>query len=288
MVGLQLPSFTWPGGAPDIRLRLADIARQADELGFHSLWVMDHLFQLPPETGWNGPDQPMLEAYSTLGYLAGATSRVRLGALVTCVVYRPPGLLAKQVTALDVLSGGRAYASLGAGWYEAEARGLGLPFPSRRERFERVEEAAIIIRNMLGGAAGTFEGQHYRLEMMLNNPAPLHRVPLMIGGSGERTTLRLVARLADACNILVPEPGESRRKLQVLRRHCEDVGRDYGEIETTSLLEIDMRRGAPAVLESLQEQHREGIEHVIVNLPNAHEPATLERLAKEVVAPLRD
>jgi alkanesulfonate monooxygenase SsuD/methylene tetrahydromethanopterin reductase-like flavin-dependent oxidoreductase (luciferase family) len=151
-----------------------------------------------------------------------------------------------------------------------------------------VEEAAIILRNMLDGTGGTFEGPHYRLEMMLNNPPPLHRVPLMIGGSGERKTLGLVARLADACNILVPEPGESRRKLELLRRHCEDVGRDYEEIETTSLVEIDMRRGAPAVLESLRQQHQEGIEHVIVNLPDAHEPATLERLAKEVLAPLRD
>lgn len=210
-----------------------------------------------------------------------------MGALVTCVAYRAPGLLAKQVTALDVLSGGRAYASLGAGWYEAEARGLGLSFPARRARFERVEEAALIMRRMLDATGGTFDGLHYRLEMMLNNPAPLHRVPLMIGGSGERKTLRLVARLADACNILVPEPGESRRKLEVLRRHCEEVGRDYQAIETTSLLEIDMGRGARAVLESLREQHREGIQHVIVNLPDAHEPATLERLAKEVLAPLR-
>lgn len=141
---------------------------------------------------------------------------------------------------------------------------------------------------MLDGTGGTFNGRHYGLEMMLNNPAPLHRVPLMIGGSGERRTLRLVARLADACNILVPEPGESRRKLEVLRRHCDDVGRDYHEIETTSLLEIDMGRGARAVLGSLREQHREGIEHVIVNLPDAHEPATLERLAKEVLVPQRD
>ena len=151
-----------------------------------------------------------------------------------------------------------------------------------------MEEAALIMRRMLDGTGGAFDGPHCRLEMMLNNPAPLHRVPIMIGGSGERKTLRLVARLADACNILVPEPGESRRKLEVLRRHCEEVGRDYQDIETTSLLEIDMGRGARAVLESLREQHREGIQHVILNLPDAHEPATLERLAKEVLAPLRD
>ncbi len=233
LVGLQLPSFTWPGGPQAIGPTLGEIAASAEDAGFASLWVMDHLFQLPTDTGWGGPDAPMLEAHTTLGYLARSTTRIRLGALVGAVHFRPPALAVKAATTLDVLSGGRAYLGIGAGWYRREADGLGIPFPERRERFERLEETLRIALLMWSGAIERFAGRHYTLDEPLTNPGPLSRPhpPIIVGGNGERRTLRLVARYADACNILVPDPGEGRRKLEVLRRHCDDVGRDYGEIE---------------------------------------------------------
>jgi len=290
-VGLQLPSFTWPGGPAAIADRLRSIARTAEDAGFSSLWVMDHFFQLPPETGWDGPDRPMLEAYTTLGFLAASTQRVTLGALVTGVVYRHPGLLVKTATTLDVLARGRAYLGIGAGWYEREAVGLGVPWPARGERFERLEETLRIAQLMWSGRVEPFEGRHYRLAEPLSNPAPLARPhpPIMIGGNGERRTLRLVARYADACNLLVPDPGESRRKLAVLREHCQAIGRNYDLIEKTSLIEADLRDGAAGlrrVIDRLRGQSEEGIEHVIVNLPNAEELGPLEAFGREVIPAL--
>lgn len=290
-VGLQLPSFTWPGGTPAIRPRLAEIARTAEGAGFSSLWVMDHFFQLPPETGWGGPDQPMLEAYTTLGYLAAVTQRVRLGAMVTGVVYRQPALLIKAVTTLDVLSGGRAYLGIGAAWYQREATGLGFPFPPRAERFARLEETLRIAQAMWSGTVQPLEGQYYQLAEPLTNPQPLTRPhpPIMIGGNGEQKTLRLVAAYADACNLLVPDPGESRAKLAVLRRHCDDVGRDYEAIEKTSLIEFDLRPGRMSsrdAIDRLRGQADEGIQHVIVNLPDAHELGRLEAIGREVIPAL--
>jgi F420-dependent oxidoreductase-like protein len=289
-VGLQLPSFSWPGGAPEIPTRLAEIAQAAEARGFASLWVMDHLFQLPPDTGWNGPDEPMLEAYTTLGYLARVTSRIDLGPMVGAVHFRHPALLVKAATTLDVLSGGRTYLALGAGWYEREARGMGIPWPSRGERFERLEETLRIARAMWAGDRTPIDGRHYQLAEPILNPAPIQARPrVLVGGGGERRTLRLVARYADACNILVPDPGESRRKLEVLRRHCEELGRSYGEIEKTSLVEIDLRAGrmTPAdVVARLRAQADEGIEHVIVNLPDAHVIERLDTIGREVIPSL--
>jgi F420-dependent oxidoreductase-like protein len=294
-VGLQLPSFSYPGGPGAIRPTLTDIAQAAEANGFASLWVMDHLFQLPEHTGWGGPTEPMLEAYTTLGFLARATERIAIGPMVGAVHFRHPGLLVKAATTLDVLAGGRTYLALGAGWYEREAKGLGIPFPSRAERFELLEETLRITRRMLAGDVAPIDEPHHRLAEPYNVPGPLSttswpddRTPgrprIMLGGGGERKTLRYVAEYADACNILVPDPGESRHKLEVLRRHCDAIGRDPAEIETTALLEVDLRRERPTdVVRRFRAQADEGIEHVIVNLPDAHVLDRLETLGREVI-----
>jgi F420-dependent oxidoreductase-like protein len=267
---------------------LTAIAQCAEANGFASLWVMDHHFQLPVDTGLGGPEEPMLEAYTTLGFLAQATQRIPLGPMVACAAYRAPGLLVKAATTLDVLSGGRTYLGLGAGWYQREARGLGLPFPSKRERFEHLEDTLRVAHAMWAGERTPIDGKHHHLAEPISVPGPLStpRPRILIGGGGERRTLRLVAQYADACNILVPDPGESRHKLDVLRRHCDEIGRDVAEIETTSLLETDLRpgRGSSAtVIAALRAQADEGIDHVIVNLPDAHVLERLEVYGREII-----
>jgi F420-dependent oxidoreductase-like protein len=287
-VGLQLPSFTWPGGTPAIAGRLGEIAEAAEDAGFASLWVMDHLWQLPPGSGWGGPEAPMLEAYTALGYLARSTTTIRLGALVGAIHFREPGLLVKSVTTLDVLSGGRAYFGIGAGWYTAEAVGLGIPFPGRVERFDRLEETLRLAHRMWAPDRSPFEGHYVRAADPLVDPQPLSRPrpSIMIGGGGERRTLRLVAEYGDACNILVPDPGESRHKIDVLHRHCDEVGRPYEEIETTALLESDLRPGRqrPAdVVAAIAAQAAEGMEHVIVNLPDADALSPIVTFGREII-----
>ena len=229
-LGIHVARFTWPGGPPAIAEDFRRIAVAAEEAGFDRLSVMDHVWQISV----NGPpEQEMLEAYTALGFAAAVTSRIQLLTLVTGVVYRPPGLLVKQVTTLDVLSGGRAMLGIGAAWNDEEARGLGLPFAPIAERFERLEETLQIAEQMWSGSEEPFEGRHYQLERTLNVPQPLRRPrpPILIGGGGERKTLRLVARYADACNLFNSE--ELPHKLDVLRRHCENEGRDYDTIEKT-------------------------------------------------------
>ena len=292
-VGLQLPSFTWPGGPGAIATHLAEIAGVAEDAGFSSLWVMDHLWQLPPGSGWGGPDAPMLEAYTTLGFLARSTSSIRLGALVGAVHFREPAVVVKAATTLDVLSGGRAYLGIGAGWYEAEAKGLGIPFPTRPERFRRLADALRLAHQMWAADASPFDGATLHADGPILNPAPVRRPhpPIMIGGGGERTTLRLVARYGDACNILVPDPGESRHKLAVLRAHCEEIGRPYGEIEKTALIEVDLRTGRQTVadvLAAIRAQRDEGIEHVIVNMPDAETIEPLETFGREIIPAVAD
>jgi F420-dependent oxidoreductase-like protein len=286
-VGLQLPSFTFPGGPAAIRPTLTEIAQAAEANGFASLWVMDHLFQLPEDTGLGGPEQPMLEAYTTLGFLAQATTRIALGPMVASAVLRPPGLLVKAATTLDVLAGDRpTYFAVGAAWYERESVGLGLPYPARAERFEHLEETLRIARSMFAGDRSPIDGHHHRLAEPINVPPPLSRPRIMVGGGGERKTLRLVAEYADACNILVPDPGESRHKLEVLARHCAAIGRDAAEIEKTSLLEADLRPGHQSptdVIAAFRAQADEGIEHVIVNLPDAFRVERLETFGREII-----
>lgn len=217
-----------------LRQELADTASAADEAGVAWVSVMDHYFQMV-RAGFPAED-PMLEAYTTLGYLAGVTSNVQLGVLVTGVTYRYPGLLAKIVATLDVLSGGRATLGLGAAWYEEEHLAMGVPYPPLAERFERVEETLQICRQMWDPTNdGPYEGKHYRLAQTLCSPQPLKRPEILIGGSGERKTLRLVAQYGDACNLFATTPDEVAHKLDVLKGHCEDVGRDPAEIRVTLL-----------------------------------------------------
>jgi len=227
-LGVHIADFTFPGGSRTLADDLTRIAQAAEENGFARVSVMDHVWQISVV----GPeDHDMLEAYTTLGYLAARTSTVELLAWVTAVVYREPGLLAKQISTLDVLSGGRAMLGIGAAWNEAESRGLGLPFPSTAERFERLEEALQICRQMWSDDDGPYRGKHYTLERTLNVPQPLRTPPILIGGAGERKTLRLVAQYAQACNLF--DTPELPHKLDVLRGHCEREGRDYDDIEKT-------------------------------------------------------
>lgn len=249
-IGLQIPDFNGAGGADRLGRELAALARTADDAGFDSIGVMDHFFQI----GIIGPpEQDMLEAYTTLGYLAACTSRARLLTLVTGVVYRHPGVLAKIVTTLDVLSGGRAWLGIGAAWNGDEAHGLGIPFPPVAERFERLEEALQICLQMWQGNAQPFRGHHYQLDRPLNHPPAVTRPhpPIMIGGSGERKTLRLVARYAQACN-LFPGP-QLAHKLDVLRAHCEAEGRSYDEIEKTVIYRFDVGERGERVAQVLDE-----------------------------------
>jgi len=237
-LGLQIPYFTWPGGPPALGPRLAEAARTADDVGFSSIWVMDHFFQLQ---GLGPAELDMLEAYTTLGFITAHTSRARIGTMVTGVTYRHPAILAKQVTTLDVLSGGRAWMGIGAAWFEREHLGLGVPFPPVSERFERLEEAIQIALQMWSEDNGPYQGKHFQLAETLNSPQPLTKPhpPILIGGSGEKKTLKLVARYADACN-LFGDPPTVRHKLDVLRQHCEAEGRNYDDIEKTVLISFDL------------------------------------------------
>src|SRR5215210_2564883 len=285
-IGLQVPSFTWPDGDAGIGSKLAEIGRTADEAGFDSLWVMDHFFQI----GVIGDaEEPMLEGYSALSYLAGVTQRAKLGTLVTGVIYRYPGILVKIATTLDVLSGGRAYLGIGAGWNEREALGLGVPFPSTRERFECLEEALQIAHQMWASQVAPYDGRHYHLAEPLNSPQVITKPhpPIMIGGMGEKKTLRLVAQYADACNLFAYGGGDLiRHKLDVLRRHCEDVGRDYEEIERTALGTVNLAQDgmtAEGVIGLCRELNEAGIEHLIINMPNVHEIRPLEAFGREII-----
>jgi F420-dependent oxidoreductase-like protein len=275
-LGLHIADFTWHGGAPELAPTLGRLARRAEEVGITRLTVMDHLWQIQ---SIGPPEEPMLETYTTLGYLAAVTERVRLHALVTAVVYREPGLLAKMVTTLDVLSGGRAGLGIGAAWNEEESQGLGLLFPSTRERFERLEEAVLICEQMWSDSDGPFEGTHYQLARTLNSPQSLSRPRpyLMIGGSGERKTLRLVAQHADACNIFARP--EAAHKLEVLRGHCETVGRDYDEIEKTTILSVDGSTERDDFLASLRGMRDLGFTVAYIYGKNRDPLATVELLA---------
>jgi F420-dependent oxidoreductase-like protein len=256
-LGLHLSNFTFPAGPPGLSDDVARIAQAGEAAGFDRVSVMDHVWQI---SVIGPPEHDMLEAYTTLGYLAARTSRVKLLTLVTGVVYRSPGLLAKLVTTLDVLSNGRAMLGIGAAWNGEEAAGLGLDFPQTAERFERLEEALQICLQMWSGNEGPFEGTHYHLGRTLNSPQALSvpHPPILIGGSGEKKTLRLVARYAQACN-LFPGP-DLEHKLDVLKRHCDEVGRDYDEIEKTVLFNFDVGPGGEKVASILRElEHLAGL-----------------------------
>jgi F420-dependent oxidoreductase-like protein len=254
-VGLHISNFTWDGGAPELRFRLGEIAQRAEQAGVDRISVMDHVWQIIT----NGePEEPMLEAYTALGWLAAKTERVKLLTMVTAVVYRDPGLLAKSMTTLDVLSGGRTILGIGAAWNEAESRGLGLFFPPLAERFERLEEALLICKQMWSGDEGPFESKHYHLARTLNSPQVLSRPhpPILIGGSGEKKTLRLVARYADSCNIFAGDIGAAGHKLEVLRQHCANEGRNYDEIEKTAQTRFNLGENGENVQQTIEQLHQ--------------------------------
>jgi F420-dependent oxidoreductase-like protein len=280
-IGLHVADFTYPNGPMGLADDLTRVAVAAEEAGFTRLSVMDHVWQIAAV----GPvESDMLEAYTTLGYLAARTERVQLLAWVTAVTYREPGMLAKLVTTLDVLSRGRAWLGIGAAWNGEEAAGLGLPFPGTAERFERLEETLQICQAMWDPGDAPYEGRHYRLARTLNVPAPLRRPPILIGGGGERKTLRLVAQYAQACNLFGGP--DVARKLDVLRGHCADVGRDYDEIEKTVLVVLDPgERGEKIddLLVQLQGFAALGVSEAHAMVPRVWETERLELIGKEVV-----
>jgi len=287
-IGLQIPDFTTPAGPDRLGADLATVARTADDAGFEFIAVMDHFFQI----GAIGPpEREMLEAYTTLGYLAGCTSRAKLLTLVTGAVYRSPGMLAKIVTTLDVLSGGRAWLGIGAAWNEEESRGLGIPFPPVAERFERMEETLQICLQMWRDDESPYRGRHYQLERPLNSPQALSspHPPILIGGSGERKTLRLVARYAQACN-LFPSP-EVARKLDVLRAHCDAEGRDYDDITKTCYFLFDVgEKGEKAgeVVDQLGGLAELGFQAAIGGVIGTWDVTALEIIGSEVIPAVAD
>jgi F420-dependent oxidoreductase-like protein len=282
-LGLHVANFTWPDGPQQLGRDLRRFAVAAEDAGFAKLSVMDHVWQI----GVVGPpENDMLEAYTALGYLAACTSRIELLAWVTAVVYREPGLLAKCVTTLDVISDGRAWLGIGAAWNEEEARGLGLPFPPTAERFERLEEALQICLQMWSDDESPYEGKHYRLARTLNSPQSLTRPhpPILIGGGGEKKTLRMVAQYAQACNLFVGPDLE--RKLDVLRGHCEALGRDYDEIEKTVIYPIEPGRdgeNVDAILERLRELAALGVAHAHTRCPAVDTVPTIELIGERII-----
>jgi len=293
-LGLQVPNFTWPNGQHQLGDTFGLIAERAEQAGFYSLWVMDHFFQIGP---LGSPENEMLEGWTALAFAASRTNRIRLGTMVTGVTYRHPGILIKTATTLDVLSKGRTYFGIGAAWNEEEHRGLGVPFPPLAERFERLEETLQIAQQLWAGDESPYIGKHYRLERPLNSPQTVQQPhpPILVGGGGERKTLRLVARYADACNLFAyPDLGMLKHKLDVLQGHCEAVGRPYEQIEKTSLgivhLTRDGRDGSlspAAAIEHFTALAELGIDQAIFSLPNVHEHEPFELLATEVIPAAR-
>jgi F420-dependent oxidoreductase-like protein len=289
-LGLQVPNFTWPNGQENLGDTFGLIAQRAERAGFYSMWVMDHFFQIRNV----GPaENEMLEGYSALAFAAGHTNRIKLGTMVTGVTYRHPGILIKTVTTLDVLSHGRAYLGIGAAWNEEEHRGLGVPFPTVSERFERLEETIQIAHQMWDGDERPFEGKHYQLERPLNSPRTVQKPhpPILIGGSGERKTLRLVAQYGDGCNLFARLGDDVlKHKLDVLRDHCQTIGRPYEDIEKTTLNVMQFSRDGrnstmspPAAIEHFASLAAMGIDQAIFSMPNVYDLEPFDILATEII-----
>jgi F420-dependent oxidoreductase-like protein len=295
-IGLQIRSFTWPGGTPAIASTLTDIAQQADEVGFDSIWVMDHFFQI---RGVGRPEEPMLEGWTTLGYIAALTKRARLGLMVGGVHYRYPGLWVKAATTLDVLSGGRAWLGIGAAWNEQESNALGFPFPPLGVRFEMLEETLQIAHQMWEGERGTeaeFHGRQFHATRLMNSPQSLSRprVPIMIGGGGEKKTLRLVAQYADATNVFGSPEGIAH-KYAVLAEHCAAVGRNPDEIERSTLQSINITADGGAnsespsqIVDRFGELSDAGAQHIILSIASLPDPKAIELVGSHVIPQLRD
>jgi F420-dependent oxidoreductase-like protein len=280
LISISLTNYSWSGGPRALGQELARVAGIADDAGIDTVWVTDHLVQADPSVPPSDAD--MLEAYTVLGYIAALTERVRLGAMVSPVTMREPALLVKAVTTLDVVSSGRSWLGIGAGYHGPEAQAMGLPLPAVAERFERLEEALQIARRMWAGDTSPFVGEHYRLARPNVSPEPVRRPhpPILIGGAGEKRTLRLVAQYADACNLFdIPDGGATvRRKLDVLARHCDDTGRPYRDIEKTLSTRLNPGESASEFLRRCAAAAELGIEHfiVVISAPwNAESLATL-------------
>jgi len=289
-LGLQVPNFTWPGGQANLGDTFGLIAERAERAGLYSMWVMDHFFQI---RGVGPSENEMLEGWSALAFAAGRTNRIKLGTMVTGVTYRHPGILVKTATTLDVLSHGRAYLGIGAAWNEEEHRGLGVPFPPLAERFERLEETLQIALQMWSGDEKPYEGKHYQLARPLNSPQTVQKPhpPILIGGGGERKTLRLVAQYADACNLFARMGKDQvQHKLDTLRDHCQSVGRPYEQIEKTTLdsfsLTRDGRDGTTTPAQAIEQfaaLAAMGIDQAIFSLRNVHDLEPFDLLATEIV-----
>ncbi|GAB3758557.1 TIGR03560 family F420-dependent LLM class oxidoreductase [Microlunatus parietis] len=282
-ISISVTNQTWPEGPTGLRDNLIKVAEAADLAGLDTLWVPDHLLQADPTVSADATD--MLEAYTTLGFLAARTERVRLGAMVTAVTFRPPALLIKAVTSLDVLTGGRAWLGIGAGYHGEEADRMGLPLGPVAERFERLEETLELAQRMWRGDQRPFEGKHYRLSAPTGLPLPLSgHPPILIGGDGEKKTLRLVAKYADACNLFdIPDGGATvRRKLAVLARHCADLGRPYQEITKTLAMRLGPTETSEEFVRRVRDQAKLGIDHVGLVMSQAWTPETIKVLAAAV------
>ena len=285
-VSINLTNYSWPGGSTRLGPELAALAGAAEEAGVDTVWVSDHLLQADPTAGPG--DTEMLEAYTTLGFLAARTERVRLGTVVTGVTFRPPALLVKAVTSLDVLSGGRAWLGIGAGYHGEEAEAMGLPLPPTAERFERLEETLALATQMWTGDDALFAGRHYRLGRPVGSPRPLQRPhpPVLIGGAGEQKTLRLVAHYGDACNLFdIPDGGRTvTHKLQVLARHCREAGRPYEAIEKTLSTRLEKEEAAEAFVARGRAAASLGIEHLVVITPGPWTATSIDTLAAAIPA----
>lgn len=297
-IGLQIPYLTWAGGPDRMGETLASIAMRAEAAGFYSLWLMDHFLQIP---GVGRPDEDMIEGYTGLAFAAGQTKSIKLGTMVTGATYRNPGVLLKQVTTLDVLSGGRAYFGVGAGWFEQEHTAFGIPFGSWTERFQKLEETLRIAHQMWDPKNdGPFEGKHFHFAETLCVPQPVSRPhpPILIGGRGEKKTLRFVAKYADAWNMGGGIPNEDNfnefvRLSAVLRDHCDREGRDYNAIEKTVLFTFQVReqegprwQTPQQTLDWLRRFRDAGLDQPIVNMPFVDDPRTLEYLAEHIITPI--
>ncbi len=285
-LGLQVNEFNWPGAPQDTGKTFRRIAVDAEQAGMASLWVMDHFFQI----SFGGPpENDMLEGWSALAFAAGATERIKLGTLVTGVTYRHPGVLLKTATTLDVLSGGRSYLGLGAAWFQEEHEGLGVPYPALKERFERLEEVLQLAHQMWRDDDSAFEGVHYSLARPLNHPQPVSRPhpPILIGGTGEKKTLRMVAQYADACNIFEMPIPVITAKLEVLQQHCVDLGRDYADIEKTTLGPARISRSGADGAQSLEQAIDRfsalaeiGVDQAIIGLAEPYRPEAFDVIAE--------
>ncbi len=289
-LGLQLSNFTWKGRGPKLGETLANVARTAEDVGYTSLWVMDHLFQIPPI---GSARMEMLEPYTALAFIAAHTRTATVGTMVTGVTYRNPGYLCKQVSTLDVLSGGRAVLGLGAAWFDREHKAYGIPFPPLKERFERLEETILVLKQLWSRDDGPFEGKHYHFKETLNSPQSLQKPhpPLLIGGRGEKKTIKLAAKHADAYNIHTDDPEVARHKFEVLRAHCEAVGRDYSEIKRTVLMAMDAGEHgelAGALVEQLGRMAEAGAQAAFGYLPHVDRLLPLEVVGRDVLPQVKE